>query len=128
MPGRTRTPDFDVRTIRAHDTSPRRAVRFRVINQYWHQPETKLGSMGNDPVIEENSFVSVGAERLMMEAKSGRARLFTLPKLIDTVSNHETHRLTDAVFVTPERSTNAYRVKFSALASALNPSATSNES
>ena len=32
--------------------------------------------MGNDPVIEENSFVSVGAERLMMEANT-RTRLFT---------------------------------------------------
>ena len=32
--------------------------------------------MGNTPVIEENSFVSVGAERLMMEANT-RTRLFT---------------------------------------------------
>ena len=126
MPGRTRTPDFDVRTIRAHGTSPRRAVRFRVINQYWHQPETKLGSMGNDPVIEENSFVSVGAERLMMEANPD----FLPSPCTWTPCRHTMppHRLTDADFVTPERSTNAYRVKFSALASALNPSATSSES
>ena len=93
----TRTPDFDVRTIRAHDTSPRRAVRFRVINQYWHQPETKLGSMGNDPVIEENSFVSVGAERLMMEAKPGRARVFTLPVYMDIVSTRDTTAPTDPI-------------------------------
>lgn len=81
MPGRTRTPDFDVRKIRAHGTSPRRVVRFRVINQYWHQPETKLGSMGNDPVIEENSFVSVGAERLMMEANSRLRPTFYPPRI-----------------------------------------------
>ena len=97
MPGRTRTPYFDVRTIRAHDTSPRRAVRFRVINQYWHQPETKLGSMGNDPVIEENSFVSVGAERLMMEANSRLRPTFYPPRILDTVSTHDATAPTDLI-------------------------------
>ena len=51
--------------------------------------------MGNDPVIEENSFVSVGAERLMMEAKPDFARLFTLPVYMDTVSTHDATAPTD---------------------------------
>ena len=122
MPGRTRTPDFDVRTIRAHDTSPRRAVRFRVINQYWHQPETKLGSMGNDPVIEENSFVSVGAERLMMEANT-RTRLFT--RLARHTSPPQASRALTFIHSAPvKRSTRAYPVKFSAPASESSPNAT----
>ena len=49
--------------------------------------------MGNDPVIEENSFVSVGAERLMMEAKP----LFTLPVYMDTVSTHDATAPTDLI-------------------------------
>ena len=51
--------------------------------------------MGNDPVIEENSFVSVGAERLMMEAKPLFTRLFTLPVYMDTVSTHDATAPTD---------------------------------
>ena len=46
-------------------------------------------------MIEENSFVSVGAERLMMEAKPDFARLFTLPVYMDTVSTHDATAPTD---------------------------------
>ena len=63
---------------------------FRVINQYWHQPETTLGSMGNDPVIEENSFVSVGAERLMMEATLHPDPTFHPPPCTSHVTRHPT--------------------------------------
>ena len=48
-------------------------------------------------MIEENSFVSVGAERLMMEAKPLFTRLFTLLVYMDTVSTHDATAPTDPI-------------------------------
>ena len=81
--------------------------------------------MGNTPVIEENSFVSVGAERLMMEANT-RTRLFTASH----VTRHPTvsRALTFIHSAPVKRSTRAYPVKFSAPASESSPNATFSES